>query len=228
MLKVELHAHTSDDPDDVISHTTSDLIEHASSLGYGALAVTLHDRYFDPAPWSPLAQSRGITLLSGIERTIDGTHVLLVNFPAEVAAVRSFHDVDRLKAATHGLVIAPHPFFPVGSAFGTRLNEHARLIDAIEVNAIYTRSINFNRRAIEWAQTHGKPLVGNTDLHLLGQLGTTYSLVDALPDASAICDAIRSGRVTVSTTPLSTARAASVFGQMVVRGIGGRLRRLGS
>ena len=33
------------------------------------------------------------------------------------------------------------------------------------------------------------PLVGNGDVHRLHQLGTTYSLVDAIPDADAICAA---------------------------------------
>ena len=48
MLKVELHAHTDQDPVDRIPHSTEQLIERAAALGYGALAVTLHDRYFDP------------------------------------------------------------------------------------------------------------------------------------------------------------------------------------
>ena len=44
------------------------------------------------------------------------------------------------------------------------------LIDAVEYNAMYTRAINFNRRVPEWARAHGKPVVGNTDLHRLAQL----------------------------------------------------------
>ena len=34
------------------------------------------------------------------------------------------------------------------------------------------------------------------------QLGRTYSLVDAPPDAAAICEAIRAGRVTLVTEPV--------------------------
>ena len=51
MIKVELHTHTSADPVDRILHDAGQLIDRASSLGYGALAVTLHDRWHDPAPW---------------------------------------------------------------------------------------------------------------------------------------------------------------------------------
>jgi hypothetical protein len=38
MIKVELHAHTSDDPADLIPYTTCKLIDRAAALGYGALS----------------------------------------------------------------------------------------------------------------------------------------------------------------------------------------------
>ena len=88
---------------------------------------------------------------------------------------------------------------------------------------MYTKRLNFNRRAADWARAHGKPLVGNSDLHLLEQMGTTYSLVDAAPDPHAICDAIRNGRVTVESSPLTELRAASIFSRMLVGGLRGRL-----
>ena len=51
MIKVELHAHTSDDPADRIPHDTHALLDRAAQFGYGALAITLHNRWFDPAPF---------------------------------------------------------------------------------------------------------------------------------------------------------------------------------
>ena len=99
MIKVELHAHTSDDPGDRIPHDTHALLDHAARFGYGALAVTLHNRWFDPAPFDEYAAARGIVLLSGIEKTIDGKHVLLINVPREAGDLRSFDDVRALKAA---------------------------------------------------------------------------------------------------------------------------------
>src|SRR5688572_22326312 len=177
MLKVELHAHTDQDPTDHIPHSTEELIDRAAALGYGALAVTLHDRYFDPTAWRGLASQRRLVLLSGIERTIEGSHMLLINFPAAVADVSSFAALRRLKSGTRGLVVAPHPFYPIGSAVGAALTKHADLVDAVEINSVYTRWFDFNRRAARWARAQGKPLVGSTDLHLLDQLGTTYSLV---------------------------------------------------
>ena len=73
MLRVELHAHTSDDPCDRIPHSAIQLIDHAVSLGNGALAITLHDRQLDLKPFVPYAAERGLTLIPGIERTIGGS-----------------------------------------------------------------------------------------------------------------------------------------------------------
>jgi predicted metal-dependent phosphoesterase TrpH len=104
---------------------------------------------------------------------------------------------------------------------GRLLDEHLDVIDAIEWNAMYTRSIDFNRDAKKWADAHGKPVVGNSDLHLLTQMGTTWTEVDAEPDADAICDAIRAGRVQLHTQPLPLPRAVWLFTRMVVAGLPG-------
>jgi predicted metal-dependent phosphoesterase TrpH len=225
MLKVELHAHTDLDPADRIPHSTEQLIDHAASLGYRALAVTLHDRYFAPGPWNAYAAQRGIVLLPGIEKTIGGKHVLLINFPSGCTAVRNFEELAELRTRHGGLVIAPHAFYPTRTALSGALDRYAGLVDAVECNAMYTPRLDFNRRAVAWARDHHKPLVGNTDLHVLAQMGTTYSLVDARPDPDAICEAIRAGRVELRTTPLTELRAAWLFGRMLLGGIRGRLRR---
>lgn len=225
MLKIELHTHTDEDPADALPHGTRDLIDRAASLGYDALAVTLHERYFDPAPYQAYASARGLLLLSGIEASIDGRHILLINFPPAAAAVRTFDDLRRLKARANGLIIAPHAFYPTPSALRHRLDAEADVIDAVEINAMFTRGIDFNAAAIAWARTHGKPLVGNTDLHLLEQMGTTFSLVDADRDPDAICAAIKAGRVSVRSEPLSIGRAAWIFARMSWRGLAGRLSR---
>ena len=225
-MKVELHAHTAGDPCDYVAHSTRGLIDRASALAYDALAVTLHDRYYDPSEDRDYAEGKGVLLIAGVERTLDSRHVLLVNFPAESATVRDFADVRALKARNpHGLVVAPHAFYPIGSALRGEVERYADVIDALEVNSMFTRWLNFNRRAVRWAEAHGKPLVGNTDLHLLGQMGTTYSLVDAPRSADAICDAIRAGRVEVRSMPLSVPRAAYFFVLMLGSGVIGKLRR---
>jgi predicted metal-dependent phosphoesterase TrpH len=228
VLKVELHCHTEIDPSDAIPYSTRAFIDHAAQLGYHALAVTPHDLYFDPSADADYARDRGITLIAGIERTVHRKHVLLLNFPRACAAVRTFDDIIALKAAyPRGLVVAPHAFFPNPSALRrTLMNKHAAIFDAVEINALYTRAIDFNAAAVRWARERGLPLVGSSDLHSLDHLGRTYTLVDAEPHADAICDAIRHGRVEVRTAPLSNVYAAWTFGRMLITGARGLVRRL--
>ena len=216
MLKVELHAHTADDPVDRIPHTAVELIDHAASLGYGAIAITLHEQQLDLHDLVPYAAERGITLIRGVERSIQGRHVLLLNFNDDTEQVRTFDDLARLRRRQRGLVVAPHPFFPTTSCLWGLLDRYRDLFDAVEYNAMYTASVNFNRAAERWANRHGKPLVGNGDIHRLHQLGTTYSLVDAAPDADAICAAIAEGRVLVECTSLSWSAVARTLWQVFV------------
>ncbi len=214
MLKVDFHTHTADDPIDRIPYTTRELIDRAATLGYGALAITLHDRQLDLRPHAAYAREREVVLIPGIERTVEGRHVLLLNFERGADEVQTFDEVRRLKERSGGLVIAPHPFFPGPSLFG-RLEQHADLFDAVEYNAMFTSSLNFNRFAEQWARRHGKPMVGNGDVHRFEQLGSTYSLVDAAPDPASICAAVAAGNVTVVSHPLSWATATRVIGSLV-------------
>jgi predicted metal-dependent phosphoesterase TrpH len=227
VLKVELHAHTSDDPVDDIPHSTHQLIDRAAQLGYQAVAITLHDRQLDLRPFTSYATDRGITLIPGIERTIEGRHVLLLNFSSATESVHSFDDLARLKSRERGLVVAPHPFYPIGSALRERMDRYADLIDAVEYNAMFTSLMNFNTQAMRWARAHGKPMVGNGDVHRLRQLESTYSLVEAEPNPDAICEAIRDCRLDVHAQPLSIAAAASIMSELLIGDIRkGRLRQV--
>jgi predicted metal-dependent phosphoesterase TrpH len=216
MLKVELHTHTSDDPADWIPHSAHALIDRAAALGYDALAITLHDRQFDVRQLAAYAAERDIVLIPGIEKTIEGRHVLLLNFPPDTEDVETFDDLAKLKQKSRGLVVAPHPFFPLPCCLFGKMDRHADLFDAVECNAMYTASLNFNRPAERWARRNGKPMVGNGDVHRLEQLGTTYSLVDAERDPASICEAIAAGRVRVATRPVSWVTAIRVFASLLL------------
>jgi predicted metal-dependent phosphoesterase TrpH len=225
MLKTELHAHTADDPLDNIPHSSEALIDRAAALGYAALAITLHDRRLDPRPLASYAADRGVVLIPGIEKTIERRHVLLINFSRAAESVETFDDLAVLKASEPGLVIAPHPFFPNGTCLGRLLDRHARLFDAVERNAMFTRTLDFNVAAERWAAAHGKPVVGNGDIHRLYQLGTCYSLIDAAPDPDAICDAVRNGKVVVEAEPLSIGQAARTMTDLMLAQLRGRSGR---
>src|SRR5689334_24968169 len=143
MIKADFHVHTGDDPADTISYTTVQLIDRAAELGYGAIAITLHDHQLEAAAYRAYAAKRGIVLIPGIERTIEGRHVLLLNFTRATEAVETFADLARLKRAEPGgLVVAPHPYFPASKSLLGDLERHADLFDAVEHNAMFTPTVN--------------------------------------------------------------------------------------
>ena len=218
MLKIDLHLHSREDPIDLITYDARSLVDRAVMLGFDAIAITLHDGLLRDRSVAAYARERGIVLIPGIERSIQRRHVLLINFPDEAQDVRSFDDVARLKARTAGLVIAPHPFFPDTTCLRSALDAHVDLFDAVEWSYFWTRRLNFNARAAGWARRHRKPIVGNSDLHDLRQLGRTYSLVESDRDPDAICAAIRAGRVTVETEPVPAIELTRVLTGMLLRG----------
>ena len=220
MLKVDLHLHSSEDPLDVIPHNADALIDRAAELGYDALAITLHDCQLSRRRVFDHARDVGITLVPGVERTVRGRHVLLLNFPAlAIEGVRTFADLASLKERwPAGIVIAPHPFFPDATCLRSTLERHRDLFDAVEWTYFWTIGLNFNARARAWAIAHGKPMVGNSDLHDLRQLGRTYSLVSAERHPEAICAAIRDGHVELRTSPVPLVELVQVVGGMFRRG----------
>ncbi len=219
MLKVELHTHTNADPIDRIPHSTHELIDRAAELGYDALAITLHEHQLDLTPFATYARDPGITLIPGIERSIQGRHVLLLNFDSRSERVNTFEDLARLRRTQPGLVVAPHPYYPSPTCLLRYLDRYPELFDAVEYNAMFTSSMNFNVYARRWASRYAKPLVGNCDVHLLRQLGTTYSLVEAERHPDAICLAIAAGRVRVESRALSWAEATSIFTEMALANV---------
>lgn len=211
--------HTSDDPADRIPHTAIQLVRRAAELEFDAIAITLHDLQIDSPALDRAARDMGLVLLPGVERTVEGRHVLLINFPADARAATAEQLADLKRQHPAGLVIAPHPFYPLPNCPRPLLARHADLFDAIEFNGCYASVLNFNKKAERWARQRGKPLVGCSDAHRLHLLGMTYSLVDAEGrDADAICAAVKRGAVQVRTRPLSATGLVTYLARMTLAG----------
>jgi predicted metal-dependent phosphoesterase TrpH len=202
LLKADFHIHTREDPHDFIRYTAVELLQEASRQGFQVLALTCHNKRIHTEDLRKRAEDLGILLIPGVEAAIEGKHTLLLDMPYSRLRVRNFKHVRALRK-DGGLIIAPHPFFPAPKCLNGKLRENLDLFDAIEHSHFYTRTFNFNQKAIEYALRMGIPLVGTSDCHRIWQLGTTYTLVDAdektIPGVFA---AIRAGRVRVVTAPL--------------------------
>lgn len=219
-IKANFHFHTADDPQDFVPYTTEEGIDYAASLGYGALAVTCHQRVVWTPEYAAYAAARGILLIPGIEiniRTRDeriaeegyapargghrdarrGRHLIILNCAREAEQVRTFSDLRKYRAAhPECLVIAPHPFAYGNFSLKRFLERHIDLVDAIEHTWYYSRRLDRNKKAAAIAAKYHRPLIVTSDAHTFRNMDTDYALVDAKEKSiEAIFAAIRENKI---------------------------------
>ena len=179
-IKVDLHIHTLDDPKDVLDYSAHQLLERAKQLGFGVLAITLHDAVFDHVEVFDDAAAMGILLIPAAEVRLQGADIILLNVNAnEVVALKNFDDVRHLRAR-RGLSIftfAPHPFYKLGGSIGERMLDEMDCFDAIELCHFHKAPFDFNRRAVKVAAQFNKPLIATSDAHQLHAFGRHYTSI---------------------------------------------------
>src|SRR5215469_11398951 len=165
-VKIDLHIHTLDDPKDVLDYSAHQLLERAKQLGFGVLAITLHDAVFDRPEVFADAAAMGILLIPAAEVRLQGADAIVLNVSAEeVAGLKTFGDLRQLRAV-RGLSIftfAPHPFYVLGGSIGERLLDEIDCFDAIELCHFHKGWFNLNRRAEQVAARFGRPLIATSD-----------------------------------------------------------------
>src|SRR5947199_8545883 len=93
-IKVDLHIHTLDEPKDVIDYSPHQLLERAKQLGFGVLAITLHDAGFDRAEVFSDAPAMGGLLIPAAEVRSQGADAILLNVTAsELAGLENLENL---------------------------------------------------------------------------------------------------------------------------------------
>ncbi len=204
MLKLDFHMHSNEDPLDwpIITHNSFQLVDEAARLGYEVISLTLHETLHYPKALQNYAQKKNILLIPGMEATIEGKHVLVINPPLGTKIPYTFDELEKIRHEG-ALTIAAHPFYPLETCLGPKLREHINVFDAIEHCHFYNRFINRNKKAIEIAEEYNKPLVANSDMHHFYQYNTNYTLVDAEKETDDILEAIRKNKLRLVTRPLN-------------------------
>lgn len=207
-IKIDLHIHTLDDPKDALDYSAHELLERARTLGFRVLAITLHDAVFDRAEVFADAARMGILLIPAAEKRLEGADVILLNVTAkEVESLRTFDDLAALRARRGSslFTIAPHPFYVLGGSIGEKLLERIDCFDAIELCHFWSRWFNPNRRAVEIAERHRKPLIATSDAHRLHAFGSNYTGIPPSVELTVeeVIDALRHGPLRLTNPPCS-------------------------
>ena len=215
-VKIDLHIHTLDDPKDAVDYSAHQLLERAESLGFGVLAITLHDAVFDRKEVFADAATMGILLIPAAEMRLCGADVIVLNVSSEeIAQLRNFGDLRRLRAQRGNSIftIAPHPFYVLGGSIGARLFTEIDCFDAIELCHFHIGLFNPNRQAKRVASQFGKPLIATSDAHRLDAFGQHYTSIPMPPALTVenVFAALRNGPLRLTSPPCSFADLASAI-----------------
>lgn len=210
-VKADMHIHTKEDPQDNwhIKHSAKDIIDKAEKEKIKIISITLHNKVLENKEIDEYAKKKGITLIKGVERTIQGKHVLIYGLSdKESQKIKNFDDLRELKQKKDILVVAPHPYYPniiVKTCLKDNVEKHKDIIDALEVQQLYTKIYNPNKKAIKTATNLRKGIIANSDTHKIKYFGSHYTEID-LPQKYTQKDifcAIRKNKTEIKTKPLT-------------------------
>ncbi|MCK9351553.1 MAG: PHP domain-containing protein [Candidatus Paceibacterota bacterium] len=207
-IKTNLHFHTADDPSDPVSYSTKEGIDKAVSLGFGALAITCHQKYAWTEEYSEYAESKGLLFIPGIEiyigetRSHSKSHVLILNATKGAENIRTFRELDAYKKEhPESFIMAPHPYFYGNISLKEWLEKYIHLFDAVEQSWFYSRWFNRNKKGKSVAEKHKLPFVSTSDTHFFDFLDTNYCTVEAeSASVEAIFSALREGKFENTTS----------------------------
>lgn len=204
MLKADLHLHTGEDVFHKLKYNAKELIDYMVLKGFDIIAITCHGNVFYNKEITDYAKKKGILLIPGTERFIEGKEVLIYNLTqTQAKKIHTFQDLRQLKKQQDLLVIAPHPFFLRKNCLGKKLEKNIELFDGIEYSHFYVPLLNRNKPAVKIANKHNKPLIGNSDAHSFANIGFTYTMIDSKKDIKSVFEAIRDKKTSLETKPVS-------------------------
>jgi len=215
-FKAALHLHVKGDPEENIKHTAKEAVLQAKELGFEVIAITCHNKVVYPEGIKEFGEKHDVTVIPGIEATVEKKHVIILNTKEEANNVTTFAKLKKYKEKhSECFIMAPHPFHYTRECLGRKLKEHIDLFDGIEWNYFYSLSINPNLKARELAKKYNKPLIGTSDIHTLKYFDPTYCVIKAksrtIPD---LIEALKNNQIELITKSFSNFRLIHILWEL--------------
>lgn len=201
-LKINLHFHTSDEKYDFVNYTFYEGLKEAKNLKFDAIALTSHNQFINRRDYYEFAKKLDILLILGIELTIKGRHIVILNPRPDIKDVKTFKDL-KLYKKNHPqiFILAPHPYFGFDS-LGKQLEKNIDIFDAIEYCWFYSKYFNRNKKGKKIAEKHNLPFIATSDTHNLKVLDKSYAIIEAKEKtAAAVFEAIKENKFQNITSP---------------------------
>ena len=194
-ITCDLHMHTSWSHD--CSIQVEELLEHAESIGLGAIAITDHNRIGGAQEAVELARGRDLVVIPGEEvKTDTQGEVIGLFLRDEIPRGLSFAETIAAIRAQDGLVYLPHPFDRRHAVPDARtLHRHLADIDVFEVyNARLIRE-TFNDEALRFARKYDLTMGAGSDAHVLLGVGGGAVKMRAFTDPEEFLVSMRSAEI---------------------------------
>ncbi len=150
-----------------------DILDVARRVGLGGVAISDHNQIRGSLEAVSRYSTHGLVVIPSVEISSSDGHIVGLGLKELVERDLTAEETIEKIHRAGGLAIAAHPYDKFRSGVGDlswRLE-----FDAIEING---HCLYGNRKARDMARRHGKPLVGGSDAHALGDIGSVATEVD--------------------------------------------------
>ena len=198
MMRLDLHCHSEASHD---SRTPlSVFAQRCAQRGIRVQAITDHNQIWGAQQLQEQnANNPDFIVIVGEEvSSREGEIVGLFLHELIPAGLSAKETIERIKAQG-GLVLLPHGFDPL-KRFRLQPQVRERLAEQIDIVETFNGQISrplWNRRALEWAEAHGKPKSAGSDAHTLARVGSAWvqTPVRAIESPQDLLQALREGTV---------------------------------
>ncbi len=190
-LKIDLHIHTIFSSDSRVTFEAA--ISKCQELGLDGFAVCDHDNLTE-IPYG-IGEDNGLVILSAIEVSARGAHVLAYNIEKPVSPGLSIEDTVRRVHMLNGVAVLAHPF-SIFRSWVNRAEIMSANFDLIEVaNAYqfpYGIMLGLNRKLAEGLNL---PMTGGSDAHKASAFGKAYTVIESeTRDSLGVLRALKDGK----------------------------------
>lgn len=202
ILKADLHIHTAHSGDSDIS--AWDIIDQARANGLDIVAVTDHNTTRGALETRKLAAKEfpELIVLIGQEVRTSAGEIIVIGVDDDIPKNLSLEKTCKIAKKQNGFIIAPHPFDKIREGIGNKIIDVISYIDAVEVLNSKSLWKRFNKKAREFAEEYGLPMVAGSDAHIPQYIGSAYTLIKqekaGKPTEKGIYDAIKAGKTITS------------------------------
>jgi predicted metal-dependent phosphoesterase TrpH len=194
-VRVDMHSHTMWSGD--ATTTPDELREAITESGIDVLCITDHGTINGAVE---LAASLGCRVVVGEEVRTSAGEIIGLFLSERLPFGMKPDEAVRLIRDQGGVVYVPHPFDPVRHCMSEAALESLAAsggLDAVEVLNAKVSLAHLNRRAAEFAHTHGLAAGAGSDAHVASAVGAAYVEMPDFDHASpaSFLQSLRQGRV---------------------------------